>query len=159
MTPFEILRNFKELLSGSLPFLLRVGINIGDDAWDDFLERAFEVAVLVPLQKQHGVSVRWTYGTWPSSNDSPAVIATVPGNTSVLVGEAAVRGGAIEVKYTERIMDGPLSFAFREFSNPLVTDPMKATDYVTGEVVGNDQSLKRNTRVCAPFDRCQFSVA
>jgi hypothetical protein len=159
MTVTEILRNFQGLLSSTIPFLLRVEIEVGDDAWDDFVERAFEVAVARPLEIHHAVHLRWAYGTWASPGDSSQVMASMAGRTSALVGRAALRDGALEVAYAEQIVDSQVTFAFREFGNPLMTDPINAVKYLTGEVVEEDQTFEKGVRICVPFELCTFHIA
>ena len=143
----EMLDNFRGVLIASYPFLTRAGIEPGDDEWDEFQESAFEL--LVSTSPGNG---DWRYATW---NVEAPIAVTVTGE--IWVGEPNENSdGIVDVRYEKRALSGPLNFGFREFQHPVMDDPIKAMEFVLGEVVSSSTELPRGTLVCAPFESSEF---
>jgi len=150
----DILDNFRGLLVASQPFLVRAGVEPGDDEWDEFQEAAFELVVGTPIEEAWRERLEWRYATWDGTG---RIVATATG--SLLVGKArGSSGGSMEVAYEERTLSRPIRYAFREFRHPLMEDAVAAMGFVLGEVVDDALELPRGAHVCAPLSTCVFEL-
>jgi len=159
MTLTALLINFHDLLRGSAPFLFRVGITVGDDEWDDFVELAFQIAVCAPIERELGRSLDWTYGMWGQNEQFGTQIqATVTADTPILIGESESKGNPRSIRYREIKFPG-LRFAFREFSHPLEEPGSVASmAHALGEVTTNELGMSAGTHICVPINVCDFGL-
>lgn len=159
----SILRNFRDLLKVSYPFLHRAGLTGGEDEWDDFLEAAFHATVSVPIEERTKEVINWRYGTWGRSGvEEPPVSAIIVPGTEILAGEPKrLAGGAFEVQYRKiQLQASPTQLVFRQLGHPFMDESnVESLDYVLGEVVGEDKVLPDGAHVCAPFETCEFRVS
>lgn len=162
-----LLKNFHEFLKSSLPYLRHAEVTVGSDEWDEFTEATFQLMVLSPVEESLGVSIDWTYETWPSEDSGARIGLKILGEEEIW---SAVENRELSAKPSEykamrfayKAAKPPVEpILFRGFSHPWM-DPSESDDwldYVEGEVLtGKTSPRGEKCRICVPLQRCQFRV-
>lgn len=162
MTTTELFRNFHVLMTSCLPPLLKAGVSVGDDEWDDFVELLFEITVCIPVERNTGQKIHWRYGCWDGDRGPRTQIQVrAMCDGTFLIGKTQTEeGGAISVVYgTQQLEGDSVVFMFRQLGHPFKNQQDSDwLDYVQGELVDTGGILPAGTQVCMPIDDCEFMV-